>query len=215
MPQLLLASVLIPAAVFIPAPGPLPSGLHTRLHLETLTSPLVSVRAGGEDGFYPDSGDRNQTPWLVGGRMLFGIDFSPRFELGMGAGYSATLQGERTLNSILLEARLSWYPIDLEYRSPTFERPRSKAGVYLGLGPTINWEPRVGDLGDSTLFGVGTEVHAAPVVSWQADRQLTTLTLALEGAFGLRRFSNGESYLRDGYVIQTSLALVIGGSLAL
>ncbi|MEZ4370840.1 MAG: hypothetical protein R3B07_08440 [Polyangiaceae bacterium] len=207
--------LLLAAPLFIPPPGPLPTGLHTRLHLETLASPLVSVRAGGEDGFYPDSGDSTDTPWLVGGRLLFGIDFSPRFELGMGAGYSATLQGNRTINSVLIEARLSWYPIDLEYRSPTLERPRSKAGLYFGFGPTINWEPRVGQLGDATLFGVGTELHLAPVVSWQADRDLTTLTLALEGAFGLRRFSNGESYLQDGHVIHTSLSLVFGGSLAL
>lgn len=206
---------LLLAPLFIPPLGPLPEGLYTRLRLETLATPLVSVRAGGEDGFYPDSSDHDDATWLVGGRLLFGIDLSPRVELGMGAGYLATLDGNRRLNSVLIEARVSWYPIDLEYRSPTLERPRSKAGAYVGFGPSVNWEPRLGDTGDATLFGVGTELHAAPVVSWQLDRDLTSLTLALEGAFGLRRFSNGESYLREGHVIHTSVSLVLGGGLAL
>src|SRR5690606_5077346 len=104
---------------------------------------------------------------------------------------------------------------DLEYRSPTLERPRSKAVAYVGFGPSVNWEPRLGDTGDATLCGVGTELHAAPDVSWQLDRDLTSLTLALEGAYGLRRFSNGEPYLREGHVIHTSVSLVLVGGLAL
>lgn len=206
---------LLLAPLFIPAAGAPPSGLHTRLHLELVASPLVSVRAGGEDGRYPDSSDSDDPTWLVGGRLLFGIDLGPRFELGFGAGYERTQGRSRSVNRVVLEARLSWYPIDLEYRSPTLERPRSKAGVYVGFGPSVNWEPQLRGADDATLFGVGTELRAGPLISWQTDRRLTTLTLALEGGLGLRRFSNGASSLQEGHVIQTSLSLVVGGSLAL
>lgn len=180
--------------------------------MEAVAAPLLNVSAIGDDAAYPDTADSPDAAWAFGARGLFGVAVHPRLELAFGAGYTQH-RWSRAAHALGFEARAIWLPISLEPQSarPNPRRPRSAAGLRLGLGPSLNWEraPEFPAQRAETLLGVGGDARLGPVVNWQLN-PATGLTFCLEAQLGTHRFSNASGYLQTAAIIRTALNLVIG-----